>query len=38
MIVALTALVFAVVALGLTIVSNKKKAVPATVAETEDEE
>ena len=38
MIVALTALVFAVVALGLTIVFIKKKAVPATVAETEDEE
>ena len=38
MVVSLTALVFAVVALGLTIVFNKKKAIPATVAETEDEE
>ena len=38
MVVSLTALVLAVVALGLTIASNKKKAVPATVAETEDEE
>lgn len=38
MVISLTALVFAVVALGLTIVSNKKKAAPATVAETEDEE